>query len=103
MQLFIAGNHIGDGQVVMEMNEKGELQRLVEDYKQVRQSSGMIIGYKEISFQSEWEELRVWAVQRTAVCTLPVVPRQQKRNQKHVQRPKVYSMQPERIATLSRM
>lgn len=53
MQLFIAGNHIGDGQVVMEMNEKGELQRLVEDYKQVRQSSGMIIGYKEISFQSE--------------------------------------------------
>ena len=32
-QLFVAGNYIGDGEVVTEMNERGELEELVQEYK----------------------------------------------------------------------
>jgi hypothetical protein len=45
LQLFVAGNYIGDGETVMEMNERGELKELLQDYKVCT-----II----ISIQSEW-------------------------------------------------
>lgn len=33
MQLFAGGEHIGNGETVIEMNEMGELEELLVDYK----------------------------------------------------------------------
>lgn len=33
LQLFVAGSYVGNGQVVIEMNEIGELEELVQEYK----------------------------------------------------------------------
>ena len=36
MQLFVGGKHIGNGEVVTQMNEDGRLEQLLKDYKVIR-------------------------------------------------------------------